>query len=392
MRAMTIRKRRYAPVALAGMVLIGMLPIAGWREAAPALSSSPRSLPTWAHGTITGAGPHSGVRLMLVAWPQSSKLANVKVGQQVRTQVIGVATSSSSGTYSIHPTIRSTKGLVNLEVIGRSSKAIGAYSFGAIIRGNVIAAAMAGAGQNGQPVTANIHMLALPKALQTTANHPAFACPPKATKTRQLGQKMVDIAGLYSIGMPRAKMKMTYAAGSTTTIGVDVSVPFTNGSFSAGGTFTVTKTGSEGFPVQAGVEEDMQTPFTFGEYTFCGLLHQVIPEVWVTGQHTLTVLPPAATKCSHRYPAGGTYSTSDEKAGTFSAGVDLKKEIGVNLSAQSGYNKDTSITWTFPASGGYLCGTDNYPSLAAWDVMDVARTGNPPPGGYPRAKGQGSSR
>lgn len=54
---------------------------------------------------------------------------------------------------------------------------------------------------------------------------------------------------------------------------------------------------------------------------------------------------------------------------TFTADVDLKKEIGINLSAKSGYNNNVSITYTFP-SGGFLCGSNNYPRIAAWDIMD----------------------
>ena len=177
--------------------------------------------------------------------------------------------------------------------------------------------------------------------------------------------------------MPHAKISMTYAEGSTTTIGVGVSVPVTDNSFTAGGTFTETKSGTEGFPTQTGVEENMQTPYTFGEYSICGgLMHQVVPEVWVTGSHEVTVVAPAAHKCSIRFHAGETFTTSDEKAGTFTAGVDLKKEIGINLSAQSGYDKDTAITWTFPHGGGFLCGTNNLPSKAAWNVMDVSSSGN----------------
>ena len=148
-------------------------------------------------------------------------------------------------------------------------------------------------------------------------------------------------------------------------------------SFSAGGTFTETKTGTEGIPTQTGVQENMQTPYTFGLYSICGgLMHQALPEEWVTGSHRVTVRPPKAKKCSGHFPTGETFSTNDEKAGTFSAGVDLKQEIGVNLSAQSGYDKDTSITWTFPKGGGFLCGTNNLPSKAAWNVMDVSKFGN----------------
>ncbi len=320
-------------------------------------------LPAYAHGTITGAGPHNGVHLMLIAWPRQSVMGKVRVGQHVKTRVIGKATSSSTGTYSIHPTVQLKNGLVNLEVVGRSSKAIGASSFGAMIHGKTITPAAAGSHASKGTVPANIRMMALPKsAVSAVPQHPGIADCAPPIKVRELGRKMVDIGGLYSIGMPHAKISMTYSEGSTTTIGVAVSVPLSDSSFSAGGTFTETKTGEEGIPTQTGVQENMQTPYTFGLYSLCGgLMHQAQPEEWVTGSHAVTVLPPKAKKCSGHFPTGETFSTSDEKAGTFSAGVDLKHEIGVNLSAQSGYDKDTSITWTFPKGGGFLCGTNNFP-------------------------------
>ncbi len=189
---------------------------------------------------------------------------------------------------------------------------------------------------------------------------------------------MVDIGGLYSIGMPHAQISMTYSEGSTTTIGVAVSVPLSDSSFSLGGTFTETKSGEEGIPTQSGVEENMQTPYTFGLYSLCGgLIHQAQPEEWVTGSRGVTVIAPKAQNCSDFFSKGGTFSTTDEKAGTFTAGVDLKNDgIDVNMSAQSGYDKDTSITWTFPKGGGYLCGTNNVPPKAAWNVMDVSKFGN----------------
>jgi len=80
-----------------------------------------------------------------------------------------------------------------------------------------------------------------------------------------------------------------------------------------------------------------QTPYTFGEYTnVCGLLHQVQPEVWVLGDHAVSVKPPFFNKnnCSQMLLGGDVVIRKTGTAGTFKAGVDLKKEIGISLSAQ----------------------------------------------------------
>jgi hypothetical protein len=387
---MTIRPRRLALSLAAAVLVTAALVTTVAAAKSPQAGTSPRMLPAYAHGSITGAGPHGGVRLVLVAWPKARK---VPVGHKVHLKIVGRAISSSSGSYAIHPSVVLPKGLHNLEVLARSGAAVGAFGFPRkVARGGRVLLGVDGSASTG-PVRANIHMMALPKAEQLTARHPSIPyCLPYAIKVRELGQKWVDIGGLYSIGMPGAEMKMTYAEGSTTTISLGVTVPFTNGSFSAGGSFTATKTGVEGFTPQFGVEENMQTPYTFGEYKVC-LMDQVQSEVWATGQHAVTVLPPGATHCGGFIPNHGSFSTSNEKAGTFTAGVELKKEIGINLSAQSGYNKDTAIKWIFGPGGGYLCGTDNLPSKAAWNVMDVSPSGNPPPvSDNSRVKGHRASR
>ena len=62
------------------------------------------------------------------------------------------APNLAAGTYSIHPSVQLKKGLVNLEVIGRSRKAAGTYSFGAMVHGKTITPAAAGSHASTGPV------------------------------------------------------------------------------------------------------------------------------------------------------------------------------------------------------------------------------------------------
>lgn len=318
-----------------------------------------------AHGSITGAGPHNGVRLELVAWPKGK----VRVGQTVHLQVVGKATSSSSGSYAIKPNVALPRGIHNLEVLARSRVAAGAFSFARkVARGGLAIVAIDGSASAG-PVTANIHMMAIPKSARPTVPHPGIPlCAALSRKIREFGPTMVDVGGLYSL-MIDGKMKETYTAGSNTTLGVGISISGDIGSFSAEGTFTQTSSGADKFPAVVGKIVNEQTPYTYGEYNVCGVLHQVQPEVWVTGGRTVNVTSPLPDKCGHFRP-GEVYTRMTGTAGTFTVGVDLKKEIGINLSAQSGYNNNVSITYTFPSEGGFLCGSNNYPSASAWIIMD----------------------
>lgn len=123
---MSIRRPRLAVNLPVALLLSGVLiTTALAAKNAHASSSSPGSLPAYAHGSITGAGPHSGIRLVLVAWPKGK----IRVGQKVHLQVVGRATSSSSGSYAIHPSVVLAKGIHNLEVLARSRVAAGAFSF-----------------------------------------------------------------------------------------------------------------------------------------------------------------------------------------------------------------------------------------------------------------------
>src|SRR5215469_11666569 len=110
------------------------------------------------------------------------------------------------------------------------------------------------------------------------------------------------------------KMKQTYSAGSSTTIGVGLSVP--GGAFSEEGTFTVTSSGAEKFPTLKGKIANEQTPFTFGEFGVCGMA-QAQPEVWATGRQTVNVQPPPIGKCGIDIGPGGTFNRTMGTAGTF---------------------------------------------------------------------------
>lgn len=329
---------------------------------------SPRSLPADAHGSITGAGPHNGVPLVLVAWPKGK---NYPVGHKLHLQVIGHATSSSSGTYSISPNVALPKGLHNLEILARSHMAVGAFGFPRKVTAQGTLVAVDGHGNPG-PVTANIHMMALPKSERTPARSPLFTCSPIVTKTKEFGPRMVKVGGLYNL-MTNGKMKEIYSAGASTTMGIGIGLP--GGGFSAEGTFTQTTSTTEPFPTVKTKIVNEETPYTFGEYHVCQV-SQVQPEVWVLGSRLQKAKAPQIDKCSLRFPKGQVITRQSGKAGTFSAGVSvvIEKDLAINLSAQSGYTQNVKIRYTFQAGGGYLCGSNNYPSASAWDVMEPCNT------------------
>jgi hypothetical protein len=302
------------------------------------------------------------VRLELVAWPKGK----FRVGQTIHLQIVGKATSGSSGGYAIKPTVKLPGGLHNLEVLARSGSTAGAFSFARTVAGNALLA-LDGSASTG-PVTANIRMLALPKSALPAVPHPALpACGLLSRKIKDFGNKLVEVGGLYSL-MIDGKMQETYSAGSESTLGIGVSVdlPDDAGSFGEEGTFTESSAGAEKFPALVGKIVNEQTAYDYGEYNICGVMHQIQPEHWVTGRATVNVKPPSIDKCGINMGRGGTITRDTGMAGTFKAGADV---MGVSLSAQSGYNKNVSIKYTAPQEGAYLCGSNNDPLQAAWDLL-----------------------
>src|SRR6185437_14568540 len=106
---------------------------------------------------------HGNARRRAFAFAIGTSLAcRTSTGGSVRRKVVGKATSSGSGSYAIHPSVTLPKGIHNLEVLAHSSVAVGAFSFPRkVARGALVA--VDGSASTG-PVTANIHMMALPKS------------------------------------------------------------------------------------------------------------------------------------------------------------------------------------------------------------------------------------
>jgi len=113
-----------------------------------------------------------------------------------------------------------------------------------------------------------------------------------------------------------------------------------------------------------------QTPYSFGTYEGCGL-SQVVAEAWATGEHHVFVQPPdfPFKNCGGNIGKNQSFTRKSGTAGTFKAGVNLKKVIGIDLSAQSGYNKQVNIKYVAGPSGGFMCGTDGLPNDASFDVL-----------------------
>jgi hypothetical protein len=121
-----------------------------------------------------------------------------RAGQTVHLQVVGKATSGSSGSYSIRPAVKLPGGLHNLEVLARSRV------------GRIQLRPEGGAERtcSGRGRWQREHQAG-------DREYTNDGAPASSRKIKEFGLRMVDVGGLYSL-MPDGKMQETYTAGSST--------------------------------------------------------------------------------------------------------------------------------------------------------------------------------
>jgi hypothetical protein len=162
-----------------------------------------------------------------------------------------------------------------------------------------------------------------------------------------------------------------YKSGASTSIGIGVSVG--GGPFKAAGTSTTTLTSSAtiGFaPVGGPSGHVWRTEFVFSKFRAICFGYPTQLQVRATsfagGANVQTsTTPPTAPYCNV-YPAHTFQILDDTRASGFSAAV--SGDIGINLSATTGYNSSTSLRIDF-AVGKRLCGKYDYPAGAPGSVV-----------------------
>ncbi|RYF55047.1 MAG: hypothetical protein EOO27_22100 [Comamonadaceae bacterium] len=167
--------------------------------------------------------------------------------------------------------------------------------------------------------------------------------------------------------------QLKFTSGSSGKFGVGVSATGAYGSFSASGTVTLTSSVTITYPkttTGARAHHAYLVPKKYKIYceSNAGVpistKYEVRPSNYTGGSSTTS----ATTFATNRYctPVGKkTTTTIDEStASTFSSGFKTAGVIGVDLSAQAGYTKQTSLVFKTTTSAGSLCGEKGYPGGA----------------------------
>jgi hypothetical protein len=185
----------------------------------------------------------------------------------------------------------------------------------------------------------------------------------------------VTVGATYS-NMPDVNMGFTYEAGQDSSLGVGISIGPPAGSnpddypgfgiffasagwqMSFGSFSTIPFTGTSG-----DANTLYRTGFVYYLYLEPCTGFTAQPTVFAGGSKEVSTTPPAENNAFCRdygpTPASNPIDLNDENAQAFSAGVSINALIGVNLSAQTGYDHSAAATYGFP-KGGYLCGTNEF--------------------------------
>lgn len=329
-----------------------------------------------ATGTVTTAGGKAmpGATVDLYAWPPDPVLHRLKTGQAVPEKLIGTTKAGSAGAFSVTVPMadlaaeQDTGGYTNLE----------AESDGAVWFFTVKAAA---------PKTAHFRLDAVEPQVCGGYDY-----------IHNMGHRWTTIGmGVIRKGGDTKgdSISFTYAKTQSSTLGIEESASGDQGSFTADGTDSssststlsypaLTKPGTDTYQTQFSVGYFRQTciPGTGGHspvqgaakkkakclqkgWCYCpkaerGKSHcafQIHTTGWWLAQNILhNVAPP---KIYYGYCgkvlAGGSAQTNTEAARTYSLGFSIPY-TGLGASAQTGYDTDLQLTYSF-GSNGYVCST-----------------------------------
>jgi hypothetical protein len=321
--------------------------------------------------------PVAGQRVILYAWPNQHVTAALKPGQQVPLTRLGSAVTSGSGQYAIRVSDPGSlkaslnNGMVNMEVISTGRAGWGAFSFPRRMvttsRGMAFASNRAGLASQ----LANMRLLA-----NSSNSHvvPNSACG-LLHFLSSFGNKATTVGGMWS-NVPGVSMTFTYGTGQSSSLGVAIKGTVQGSTWQASGTHSMSSTTSIGFPTRsgAGSGNHFRTEFVYGLYAVQCAGQQTQATNFAGGATVAASTIPNATNCV-TFQAGSSFHKTTTSAFNYTGGVEISGDIGIDLSAQTGYSTTAELTYTFSQTRN-LCG-ENAPPASNNPAPKRIVAGNP---------------
>jgi hypothetical protein len=319
-------------------------------------------------GTVTSTSGQEigGEGLDLVAWPPDSVQSALHPGQVVPWKVLGSAVTAPSGSYSIGPVSASAMrpmmngDFVNLDMLVVSGPGYASYNFP--VRMNSTRSGIKI--MTASSMTVNLRLRALPSNDKVVPS-PDGHCQSESFFEKSLRRHNVVVGGMYSI-QRGVNMKFTYLTGQQSELGVAVSGSGTFGAWHVGGHYESAKSVEQDYPVYHGkVSHVYITQFKYAQFEVqkanCTTYQQAHSTKFIGGALHAKVKPIKATFCAEYVGPGSGTKIDKNSAWTFSAGVNIKKVLDIDLSAQTGYDTETVASFHVITGSHYLCGNNTYP-------------------------------
>src|ERR1022692_56825 len=321
----------------------------------------PAAAGTVVTGQVRSAGhPVAGARVTLYVWPGPAVVAALKPGEQVPLQAVGSAVSVGTGQYAIAVTrwaavrAAASRGVVNLEAMAVWNRGVGVFSFPRmLVNGPALAVDSQSGASSLAPQQATLGIVSGPASKSGR--------PPCGSTylIKTYRPRWVIVGATYS-KVPGVVMNFTYGRGQNSSLGVGLSATSETSGFSENGTYSISTDASEQWPSQRNVRSTQyKTEFTYGLFGVVCRGFQTSPIEWDGGATIAKTGPPRATYCVQQL-AGSTFTKNTTAAFTFTSGVNIAQIIGIDLSAQTGYDSNARLVYTFKVTR-QLCGPNGPP-------------------------------
>ena len=308
------------------------------------------------------------MHVWLYAWPSATVVRSLRIGQKVPLKVLDEQTTSSGQyAFSVNPAALPGK-IVNMEVAAFGGGGMTASNFTRQRVSGSGGAALAMLFDRGQMAPEVANMRLIPRV---PANPPKTCLSPELVYQRNLGGKWVVVGGTYSKAR-NITATFTYTLNQSSSLGVGLSASSSFGDFHADGTYGITTGFGEDFPPIGGARSILhRTVFRYGLFRWrCAAPHagsywanyQSQPIDSAAGASDVkTSSAFRAVFCVWQEPnsAFHLYSTA---AYTFSGGVSIAANIGINLSSETGYDHGAELSYAVNGNPGrWMCGKSNNP-------------------------------
>lgn len=355
----------------------------------PALADPKEPIVVSGHVVDAAGNPVSNARATLVAWPRMTK--NQKEGDRIKLLPVSSMTTGDDGTFTAtlkdSRQLRSmidTDGSLDLDVLVRKGAKQGVYSTTVLVQtGDTEGDITSHSAKNTKLTTEEDVRVAVteqggdssspagPAGEATAASESLDETPPmpKVCQTTVGPSKTpyVLTGSLYST-WSGFKGSYTYTSSASSTLGVGYSVTSPYSNVKQSGTLTKSSTQTYSWPKSGVFYLYFKPQWKYTEFTvncFDGWVdtyNYSWKPMYATGGATTYSFSGAPSTPSGNcvWQSGYTYSTQSQDGMTWSNGVGLGGDIGVNLSSDTNWSANNDITISTTA-GHHLCGTKDVP-------------------------------